>query len=402
MTGTKVCATICAAGLLAALPRLTRACSPNEGSPTVRYAATTRRLYLEGGGCTNLTSIYEARSDNLGPKGPLYYFDLNSNTITDTWTGTWYLESTFYIEGDSLLELKGTSIGGDVDRLLMKSDANGFINLRAYGGRLLIENTVVTSWDISAGGVDTNYDDGRSYISAITETILDPTLSCDGMALNNKGEARLDILNSEIAYLGWHDSESYGVSYKVRGLCKDLSNEDIFDKVSAGSYAPLTGDILNSHIHHLFFGHYSYGHQGGNWSYNIVHDNAGYGFDPHDDSDFVTISNNHVYNNGWHGIIASKRCDHVSIKNNIVHNNGLNGIMLHRSCNFSVVTNNTAYDNGDSGLALYESSHVLVNDNLFYGNKHGIRWSMGSSFSNVHDNKIYISEGETTRYGLYL
>lgn len=33
-----------------------------------------------------------------------------------------------------------------------------------------------------------------------------------------------------------------------------------------------------------------------------VHDNIGYGFDPHDDSDYVTINNNHVHHNGWHGI----------------------------------------------------------------------------------------------------
>ncbi len=37
-----------------------------------------------------------------------------------------------------------------------------------------------------------------------------------------------------------------------------------------------------------------------------VHDNVGYGFDPHDDSDYVTINNNHVYNNGWHGISEYK------------------------------------------------------------------------------------------------
>ena len=36
-----------------------------------------------------------------------------------------------------------------------------------------------------------------------------------------------------------------------------------------------------------------------------VHDNIGYGLDPHDDSDHLTIHNNHVYNNGWHGISES-------------------------------------------------------------------------------------------------
>ncbi|CAM9244630.1 unnamed protein product, partial [Choristocarpus tenellus] len=363
----------------------------------IRYASSSNRLYLEGGGCTNLTSIYNARLDTLGPKGPLYYFNLEKKTVSDTWTGTWFIDSDVFIEGDSLLELTGSDIGGDCDRLLMKSDDQGFIQIRAYGGRLLIENTVVTSWDMSAMDVDHDYEDGRSYISAISETqMTNPVNGCDGMAQVTKGEARMDIIKSEIAYLGWYNSESYGIAYKVRGLCKDLSNEDIFDHVK------VTGDILNSHIHHLYFGHYSYGHQGGNWSYNVVHDNVGYGFDPHDDSDYVTINNNHVFNNGWHGIIASKRCDHVSIKNNIVHDNGYNGIMLHRSCNYSVITNNTAFDNGDSGLALYESSHVLVNDNYFYGNKHGIRWSMGSSFSKVYGNKIYVAEGEHTRYGLLM
>lgn len=64
--------------------------------------------------------------------------------------------------------------------------------------------------------------------------------------------------------LGWYDSESYGISYKVRGFCKDLSNPEMFDEVN------VRGDILRSHIHHLYFGHYSYGHQGGNFSFNVV------------------------------------------------------------------------------------------------------------------------------------
>ena len=98
------------------------------------------------------------------------------------------------------------------------------------------------------------------------------------------------------ADLGYDAAESYGIAYKVRGFCKDLSNPEIFDEVS------VYGDILGSDIHHNYFGHYSYGHQGGNWSYNEMHDNIGYGFDPHDDSDYLTIHNNHVYNNGWHGI----------------------------------------------------------------------------------------------------
>ena len=45
-----------------------------------------------------------------------------------------------------------------------------------------------------------------------------------------------------------------------------------------------------------------------------MHDNTAYGFDPHDDSDFLTIHDSEVYDNGNHGIIASKRCNGVSIQ----------------------------------------------------------------------------------------
>ena len=74
------------------------------------------------------------------------------------------------------------------------------------------------------------------------------------------------------------------------------------------------GNIYDSNIHHNNFGVYTYGHQQGDWRRNQMHDNSGYGFDPHDDSDFLTIHDNEVYDNGYHGIIASKRCNGVSIQ----------------------------------------------------------------------------------------
>ena len=88
----------------------------------------------------------------------------------------------------------------------------------------------------------------------------------------------------------------------------DKSNPEIFDDVN------VYGNIYDSDIHHMNFGVYTYGHQQGDWRRNKMHDNSGYGFDPHDDSDFLTIHDNEVYNNGYHGIIASKRCNGVSIQ----------------------------------------------------------------------------------------
>lgn len=64
--------------------------------------------------------------------------------------------------------------------------------------------------------VDTNVTDGRSYISVVSEVVRDDlNYTCLGKAKKNMGEARMDIVNSEIAYLGFYDSESYGLTWKV-------------------------------------------------------------------------------------------------------------------------------------------------------------------------------------------
>ena len=149
-----------------------------------------------------------------------------------------------------------------------------------------------------------------------------------------------DLINTEAAYLGYLASESYGLTWKVRGFCKDLSNHDVFTSTN------VYGNIIGSDIHHNYYGHYSYGHQGGVWTNNKMHDNHQYGFDPHDDSDYLTIADNEVYNNVNHGIIASKRCNNVQIYNNVVRDGGpaAAGIFLHRSSDFAEVHDNTIYN----------------------------------------------------------
>lgn len=55
---------------------------------------------------------------------------------------------------------------------------------------------------------------------------------------------------------------------KVRGLCTDLSNnEELFESVR------VYGDLQDSDIYGLWYGHYSYGHLGGVWTNNLMHGN---------------------------------------------------------------------------------------------------------------------------------
>ncbi|CAN0091526.1 unnamed protein product [Ectocarpus sp. 6 AP-2014] len=230
----------------------------------------------------------------------------------------------------------------------------------------------LTSWSVGNRAPDNGAYDGlnaRSFISAVSE-MTHPSDTCDGAADDDAGEARMDIINSEVAYLGYQASESYGISYKVRGYCTDESNPEVFDRVN------VRGDIRFSDIHHNWFGQQ-------------------YGFDPHDDSDNLRIHNNIVYENGNHGIIASKRCNDVSIQNNVVYDNALHGIMLHRSSDRGIIRNNTVSGSGSACIAIFESFDIEISDNLCTQNEEGIRLSMGSSYNKIFDNKVIDTAGRS-------
>ncbi|CAM9392193.1 unnamed protein product [Discosporangium mesarthrocarpum] len=368
----------------------------------VRFAAVTDRVYFEhsedggtpgSGGCANLKMLYDTRLDlkNGVPKGPIYILDESNNIVDTPWaepTGKWYIESDLYVLDGITLEVVN-------EELRIESTDTAFHNLRGHGGSLYFEKSIVTSWDMAAGGPREAYDVGRSYISCVSE--MTGYGDCGGglgFAKNDMGECRLDILETEMGYMGWMDSESYGLTWKVRGFCVDKSNPEVFANVN------VYGDIMDSDIHHMYYGMYSYGHEGGVWVRNKMHDNVQYGFDPHDDSDFLTIADNDVYNNGNHGIIASKRCNDVEITNNYVHDGtGLiaAGIFLHRSSDRAIVSGNTVENMPDAGIAIMESFDLDVFDNSFTNIKYGVRISVGGSGNNIHNNVFE----QISKYGLY-
>ncbi|CAB1104565.1 MEP12 [Ectocarpus sp. CCAP 1310/34] len=410
---------VVAAALTCYLGAVDAACDGGS-APDISWAESSNRLYIDGG-CATMADIYEDRSDNLGAKGPLYYFDQENNVISETYTGVYYLDSNIHIRNGATLEIDGTGALACETLLMAGNDditGSDSLNIRAHGGNLVVRDTKIFSWDITTGTYDTNTGNGRPYLSAITEFITgrdedlcpsDTQAGEDGystgQAKEQMGVARMDIYDSELAYLGYSESESYGISYKARGLCKTLENVDIFDDDQDfpvyGAYA-VYGDIYRSKIHNNWFGHYSYGHQGGKWIDNDVYDNVGYGFDPHDDSDHLEIRGNKVWGNGYHGIIASKRCTDITIADNEVWDNAENGIMLHRSCDRATVTGNTVRDSGDAGLSLYESSDCDVYDNVFENNPRGVRWSNGANRNNVYSNTMTVGSGDDDDYAIYL
>jgi parallel beta-helix repeat protein len=350
-----------------------------------RWANSSQRIYVTGPGSATLTDIKAAL-----PTAPLTLVGPASNRV-------WYLGVNLFVENGARLNLYGPAIGGDVAELRLKSnntgDSNDIVELRADWGWLDIRNTRITSWDTAANGPDTETVTYRRAYVRVRST-LDP----DGVTAH---ESRMDILDSEIGYLGSHNTEAYGLVWKVVATATNVPpGTTIFDLVN------VYGDIRNSRIHHNFFGVYTYGHYGGQWVNNEVDHNIQYGFDPHDDSDYLVIENNNVHHNGWHGIIASKRCDHGVIRNNLSWSNGLDvvdphghGIMLHRSSNDWLIEGNQSYGNADTGISIFACDRTLIRNNLCLSNANaGIRLNVGSANNWIEGNEI----GGTHRYGLYL
>jgi poly(beta-D-mannuronate) C5 epimerase len=340
------------------LALLLLALSTDALAATYRFASSSNRIYVGNGGTTTLTQI-RANTPSL-PAGAL----VRSGNV-------WTLNAELRIEDGVTLVLHGSTIGGDVDELRLKSDSGGEVNLWAEYGTIDIDSTRIRSWNASAGAVDTNYSDGRAHIRA--RSFLDS----GGVAR----ESRMDIRNSEISYLGYNAAESYGLVWKVIG--SPGTNFELYDKVD------VFGDIVDSRIHHNYYGVYTFGHEGGNWVGNEVDNNVGYGIDPHDDSDNLLIEDNDVHHNGFHGIIASKRCNNVLVRNNRSYSNKQAGIMLHRSSDDGVIEGNQVYDNTDSGIALFASWRIVVRDNTVLRNgRSGIRLSMGAGDNRIEDNLI--------------
>ncbi len=292
----------------------------------------------------------------------------NKNILEQYDNKEWVLRSNLYIENNVTFIIDDS----EVSWLKLKSDRSGFVWLKSYNGNILIKNTKITSWDESIQAPDTELEeDGRSFVLA-------------------KYSGRMDVLNSEIAYLGSRGLDSlggpfggsYGISWK---LANNTFKEDL-----------ISGNILNSKFHHNYFGVYTYGATGMIIKENEFYENIQYGLDPHDDSNNLIIENNKAYDNGNHGIILSKRCFNNIIRNNTSHNNRLHGIMLDRNSNNNLVEDNFIYNNTD-GIAFYNSSNNLIRNNKIKDNKNGIRANVNSQGNYFEQNKI-----TANKYGIYL
>ncbi|CAM9098445.1 unnamed protein product [Scytosiphon promiscuus] len=211
----------------------------------------------------------------------------------------------------------------------------------------------------------------------------------------------MDVEDSEISYLGnegdYHNDidSDYGLVWKVQGY-DDRYPEDydlgIFDRI--GVY----GTLQRNNIHDNYMGAYCYGMKGDSvWSFNEIHNNTLNGINPQDNSDGMTIHNNHVHDNGWHGIEYSKRCQGAVVYDNLVEDNARAGIFFHRSTDDAIAYGNTCRRNLEGDFGIVESMGAKVYNNVMEGGRYGIRLSLGAQNNTVYDNVM----SNSTRYGVF-
>lgn len=232
-------------------------------SATFRWATTSNRIYVESGGSATLTEI-----KNALPNAPL--------TLVDAANHVWLLGANLILADGSMLELHGSAAGGDVDELRLLSNNNDATNnvvyLDADWGTLDLKQTRVLSWDEAVDGPDTEcLVHQRAFIRARSRMI--GTLA---------QQSTLNVLDSEISFLGCIDTEGYALTWQVVGSAPGVS---------------VFGTVQGSHIHDCYLGVQSWAVDDVSWSGNEVDHNLLYGYLPNDPSHQAVIAGNSVHDN---------------------------------------------------------------------------------------------------------
>jgi parallel beta-helix repeat protein len=280
--------------------------------------------------------------------------------------GDWLAEISdgVYEMDTAFIQLGGTRVvvsPPDVDEIRMSTRRDVFFGGR--GAEVLFEGVTVTSWDSERGGPDLLAEDGRAFI------------------LYERGSV-LDIVDSEITYLGSDRSGAYGVSWRTGGT---------------------TGSAIDSRFTNSWFGVYTFEARDILFQGNTFADNELYGLDPHDRTTGLVVENNVAYGNGSHGLIFSRGVADSVMRNNHVYANGGNGIVLDAESNRNIIENNLVEDNKGDGIVFIGSAESVIRNNTVRGNRTAIRLHrVGTYGVDVADNLleangtgVHIYEGAT-------
>jgi hypothetical protein len=178
--------------------------------------------------------------------------------LVDATNKTWMLNVRLNVEEGATLNLIGGA--GDVNWLRLKSGAAGIVWIKALNSTLTIRDTHVSSWDpatgtydhTTPGGPGTGGTEPRAFIAARSvyasgRAWTSPTACSVNGGTRDAYEARMDVINSRVDYLGYNGAEAYGMTWKVYSTdttlvsSRELYNRaDVFGTISNSTFSETT------------------------------------------------------------------------------------------------------------------------------------------------------------------
>jgi poly(beta-D-mannuronate) C5 epimerase len=335
--------------------------STTSGSSCILYDPSNRTITVS---CSSarLSDVYNQLHDNsiLAKQSPIGIWFLSANLVIAA-------GATLNIDSTDTKWLKINSKAASDSSSKSSSGSSHSRSSDAYIvdviGSLQINSVKITSWDpttnfyaITNGsrhGDTKHAGDPRPYIK-----------------VEKEASGTTDIINSEIAYLGYEKGSISGAG--TDGL----------------NFYGCDGSIIkNNNIHDLYFGLYTFGVGHMIVENNSVRNSGHYGLDPHTGTHDMIFRNNTVYGNGGIGIICSLNCYNILIENNKVHDNAASGIMFSRNMTNSIARNNIVY-NEDNGIFVSQSSNNQIYKNIISNNTNGINVGSDSSANTIINNTI--------------
>jgi mannuronan 5-epimerase len=322
---------IVSSGLLSKIPQVAVASENFNQDSCVNYDSNTNTITVV---CdSSLSSIYDVIND--------------SSVLEKDPNGIWIVNAIIKV-----MPLATITINPIDTSWLKITNKNGDEpNFISIYGNAKIDGVKITSWDPMSNQVIRENANGsipRAHI------------------IVEKGAGRVNVSNSEIAFLGYASNPSNGFLFRYGG---DGSN------------------IVNNTFHDMYDGFYSDGAKFITIKDNKYYNNLRYGIDPHTGSHDLRIIGNTAYNNTSIGIICSEDCYNILFDSNIAHNNGNAGLMFSLNTNNSTARKNYVY-NEKVGISIYGSSNDKVYNNIFKSSHTAIFIAENASNNHIYNNTI--------------
>ena len=325
-------------------------CSRPAGFRAVHVTPT--RLELVGGG-----TLIERVPLRAAAGTPVPFERIAEILISRSWAAE--VEPGVFELSAALVQAPGTTLimtAPRVKEVRLLNEPGVFLGGRGAAAHL--EGVSIVSWDKDAGGPDLTLDDGRPFV-----------YYHDG--------SRLNILRSQLSWLGSDRTSGYGVTWG-----RDT-----------------TGEVDQSAFAHNFFGVYTNQARDLVIRRSVIHSSVHYGLDPHTATRALVVEDNELYGNGSHGLIGSDDVTDSAFRRNRSHHNVGNGIVMHRRSDRNVIEENQVADNGRDGIVINGSTANLVARNVVRNHRVGIRVNEAGTGNRVVDNVVEATQAGIQAYG---